>query len=53
MNIKSLSNKRWSVIRKSTGKLLRSFDTRSAARSYKQANRNTGIFDNVRLTAVR
>lgn len=48
------TSKRWSVIRKSTGKLVRSFASREAAREYKRgSNGNFMLYDNVNGVAVR
>lgn len=48
------TNKRWAAIRKSTGKYVRSFKTRDAARSYKAANNyRYAILDQARGMIVR
>jgi hypothetical protein len=48
------TNKRWSVFRRSTGRVVRSFDSREAARIYKRDNAGKlGLFDNERNVVVR
>lgn len=50
----SMNTKRWSVIRATSGKLVRSFASREAAREYKRyTNGNFKLFDNVNGMIVR
>ena len=52
MNTKNL--KRWAVIRKTSGRVLRSFASREAARDFKRNTPgNVGLFDNTNQVAVR
>lgn len=51
---KTNNTKRWSVIRRNTGTIVRSFDSRAAAREYKRnARGHLGLYDNVNAQAVR
>lgn len=47
--------RRWSLVRTTTGKAIRSFTSRDEARMYKRQNtfRNVTIWDNVNQVAVR
>ena len=50
----NMNTKRWAVIRKSTGSVIRKFGIRDAARSYKRDfNGNVAILDTVRGVVVR
>lgn len=53
-NTRNTPNKRWSVVRRTTGSVVRSFESREAARAYKRnARGNLGLFDNILQTAAR
>jgi hypothetical protein len=45
--------RRWVVLRKSTGRLMRSFATREGARMFKRTHRGTTMYDTVRAVAAR
>lgn len=49
-----MNNKRWAVMRKATGKVVRSFVSREAARGFKRvASGNVVIYDTVNSKVVR
>lgn len=52
-NIKTM--RRWSLVRKTSGRVLRSFTSRDEARDHKRNSnyRNVTIWDNLKQTAVR
>jgi hypothetical protein len=41
----TFTGKRWAVIRKTTGSIVRKFDNRDDARDYKRGTPNLGLFD--------
>lgn len=48
------TTKRWVAVRKTTGKVIRSFTTRESARAFKRNTRgNIGLFDAVRQVNIR
>lgn len=54
MNTNSNTDRRWAVVRRSTGTKLRSFASREAARDYKRNTAgNIGIFDTYNGQYVR
>jgi hypothetical protein len=41
----TFTGKRWAVIRKNTGSIVRKFDNRGTARDYKRGTSNLGLYD--------
>lgn len=52
-NNTTVASRRWAAMRKSTGRLVRSFNTREGARTFKRTHRGIQIFDTINAVAVR